>query len=288
MARTRKPISSKPAAQSPKLSRKREAAPDTSDSSKRKRASLNLNWDEGFPGFTIVAPARKNKKQKTDEDATSKHDDRVIHDPFPEASLGDVYWQVEPAKYWESMQRYRRCTLQGDVFSVGQMVFVEQETEKETSKTDAAVSKWVAKILEIRAHDPMHVFLRVYWAYRPEDLPNGRQPYHGKDELIVSNHMDIIEALTVLDTAEVAYWNDELDESSLPKKDELFWRQSFDVTKPKKDQLSVGLCFMIDGMPSANMPRRTSKRTASIMHPSSHSSRWSNVHHAPYIYMPAA
>jgi hypothetical protein len=57
---------------------------------------------------------------------------------------------------------------------------------------------WVARILEIRALDKEHVFARVFWMYWPEELPTGtmdgrkrvqgRQPYHGKDELIASNH----------------------------------------------------------------------------------------------------
>lgn len=57
---------------------------------------------------------------------------------------------------------------------------------------------WVAYILEIRASDPDHVYVRIYWMYRPDDLPRGtndgmrviqgRQSYHGMDELIASNH----------------------------------------------------------------------------------------------------
>lgn len=57
---------------------------------------------------------------------------------------------------------------------------------------------WVARILEIRAADEHHVYARVYWMYSPDELPSntldgkktvhGRQPYHGKNELIASNH----------------------------------------------------------------------------------------------------
>ncbi|KAH7118436.1 hypothetical protein EDB81DRAFT_628231, partial [Dactylonectria macrodidyma] len=56
----------------------------------------------------------------------------------------------------------------------------------------------VACILEIRAADEHHVFARVYWMYWPDELPpgtlegkksiRGRQPYHGRSELIVSDH----------------------------------------------------------------------------------------------------
>jgi len=57
---------------------------------------------------------------------------------------------------------------------------------------------WVARILEIRASDEHHVYARVYWMYWPDELPAnthegkktvaGRQPYHGLNELIASNH----------------------------------------------------------------------------------------------------
>ena len=57
---------------------------------------------------------------------------------------------------------------------------------------------WVARILEIRAIDEHHVYARVYWMYWPDELPSGtqdgkkyvqgRQPYHGRNELIASNH----------------------------------------------------------------------------------------------------
>jgi hypothetical protein len=57
---------------------------------------------------------------------------------------------------------------------------------------------WVARILEIRASDEHHVYARVYWMYWPDELPagtqdgkklvQGRQPYHGLNELIASNH----------------------------------------------------------------------------------------------------
>lgn len=56
---------------------------------------------------------------------------------------------------------------------------------------------WVARILEIRASDEHHVYARVYWMYWPDELPpgtqdgkkhvSGRQPYHGRNELIASN-----------------------------------------------------------------------------------------------------
>ncbi|KAL6702957.1 hypothetical protein ACN47E_000799 [Coniothyrium glycines] len=250
MARTRKVPTAKHAVTLPQSDSKK-APSKTAKGSKRKRESLQLNWDDGFAGFTILPPTRANKKQKTDEATNTKDDNRVITDPFPETTLGQPLYQIEPAKHWESAQRYRRFTLQGDVISVGQMVYVENPEEQQKN---VQVTKWLAKILEIRAADPSHVYLRIYWAYRPEDLDaqdGGRQPYHGTNELIVSNHMDVIEALTVLDVAEVAYWNDTPDKHSKPKPDELFWRQSLDVTvKDRKKRLSTLNTYCIDNAPS--------------------------------------
>lgn len=57
---------------------------------------------------------------------------------------------------------------------------------------------WVARLLEVRASDELHVYARIYWMYSPDELPagtvdgkktiSGRQPYHGQNELIASNH----------------------------------------------------------------------------------------------------
>ncbi len=56
---------------------------------------------------------------------------------------------------------------------------------------------WVARILEIRASDENHVYVRVCWMYGPDELPQGthdgkktvqgRQPYHGMNELVFTN-----------------------------------------------------------------------------------------------------
>lgn len=54
---------------------------------------------------------------------------------------------------------------------------------------------WIAYILEIRATDTEHVYARVCWMYWREELPQQTrssvripQGYHGRDELIASNH----------------------------------------------------------------------------------------------------
>lgn len=71
--------------------------------------------------------------------------------------------------------------------------------------------------------------VRVYWMYRPDDLPNGRQPYHGENELIASNHMDVIEAQAIQSKANLEHWDEEADQDGPPNAD-LYWRQTYDVS----------------------------------------------------------
>ncbi len=127
--------------------------------------------------------------------------------------------------------------VNGEEFEIGQVVFVKKTDEPHD--TPDAIPQWFAKVLEVRGGDPAHVYLRVFWAYRPEDLPGGRQPHHGQAELIVSNHMDVIEALTVESVANVIHWDDNPENSEWPAWGQLFWRQSFDINKPKGKQLSA-------------------------------------------------
>jgi hypothetical protein len=119
------------------------------------------------------------------------------------------------------------------------MVFVRKSDEDMAQEGPDAIPHWLAKVLEVRAGDASHVYLRVFWAYRPEDLPGGRRPYHGGSELVVSNHMDIIEAVTVDAIADMVYWDDDPESMALTA-DQLFFRQSYDFTK-KTHQLSVSI-----------------------------------------------
>lgn len=98
---------------------------------------------------------------------------------------------------------------------------------------------WVAKVLEIRAEDSSHVFLRVLWLYWPEELPKtGRLPCHASSELIASNYMEVMDAMTVTDKAEVAYVTEEYHEAPA---EGLFWRQTFDFLTGKLSVRSPSL-----------------------------------------------
>ena len=99
-------------------------------------------------------------------------------------------------------------------------------------------------MLEVRALDSEHVYIRVAWLNRPEDLSAGRKAYHGKFELIPTNQMDIIDAMTVNGPCDVVQWDEKDDDSPAladvrfrstivklmltESKDQFFWRHTYD------------------------------------------------------------
>jgi hypothetical protein len=69
-----------------------------------------------------------------------------------------------------------------------------EQSGDESKLPDTLKKRWVGKVLECKAKDEQNVFVRVVWFQRPEDLPCGRQSYHGTNELIASNDTFIIDA----------------------------------------------------------------------------------------------
>lgn len=93
-----------------------------------------------------------------------------------------------------------------------------------------SLSDWKARVLEVRALDEEHVYVRVSWLNRPEDLEGGRQDHHGKNELVPTNQMDIINAQSVNGTFGLVRY-DRLkydDRNNAYDQDGYFWRQTFD------------------------------------------------------------
>ncbi len=115
--------------------------------------------------------------------------------------------------------------------AVGQSILVKHDTSEE-AKIDIA-AQWKGQVLEVRALDPEHVYIRVAWLNRPEDLPGGRKSYHGKNELIPTNQMDVIDAMSVNGKLEVGHWEEKDDDSMLPMEDQYFWRQTLDYGNMK-------------------------------------------------------
>jgi BAH domain len=92
---------------------------------------------------------------------------------------------------------------------------------------------WVAEVIEVRAQSPWNVWVRIEWFYRPDELPNGRQSYHGRREVIKSPVQDIISAHTVAGHADVTHWEEMDDTQDADGIDGLFWRQTFDPVSGK-------------------------------------------------------
>ncbi|KAF4782434.1 BAH domain-containing protein [Colletotrichum scovillei] len=164
----------------------------------------------------------------------------------------DLEYHVHPQKKWLEMTRYNSFVLNGTKYFSEGFIYVANDQTVQRQKaaaegsTDAnepekvlkrskSEDDWVARILEIRASDEHHVYARIYWMYWPEELPEGtmegkrytggRQPYHGHNELIASNHMDIINVVSVTLPATVKQWIEENDDEI---QEALYWRQAFD------------------------------------------------------------
>jgi len=114
-------------------------------------------------------------------------------------------------------------------------VFVRElhEARNENTKPTFTVSDtfWVASILEVRAKDGWTVFARIEWFYRPDDLPDGRQPYHGTNEIIKSPWQDIIDVRIVTSRANVTHWNEEEDTQDAENISGLYWRRTLDLSR---------------------------------------------------------
>ncbi|KAG6036180.1 hypothetical protein E4U19_003563 [Claviceps sp. Clav32 group G5] len=163
---------------------------------------------------------------------------------FKSSQSMNLVYTVEPQKQWLEMTRYNSFVLNGFKYSHDEFVYVANDTTIELQRATAknadggatlqSTDYWVARILEVRASDELHVYARVYWMYSPDEIPAGtsdgrktiagRQPYHGQNELLASNHMDVINVVSVAMKATVHHWIESDDDEV---QDALYWRQAF-------------------------------------------------------------
>ncbi|KAK9454885.1 hypothetical protein V1511DRAFT_459670 [Dipodascopsis uninucleata] len=135
-------------------------------------------------------------------------------------------YEVYPKDTWDKLERFRNFVVGDERFTVGDFVFVNHSNiVSENIILSDPTKYWIGRVLEIRASDASHVYIRLFWMYWPNELPNGRQYYHGKKELVASNHMDVIDAMTVAGKALVSHWLELDDDDRL---NDLFWRQFYD------------------------------------------------------------
>lgn len=217
-----------------------------------------IDWSGIGPNFTfeIEYPTPASKKRKRGDLTEPQASSNPLTD-----SMEPRLYTVKPGHMWESANRYRKFTskltylcfleqyvdtstfpVSNETFEVNDIVLVAKDEEdpdpkEKSSKRASSVAglienKWVAQVLEVRAGDEQHVYLRINWLFRPEDLPIGRQPYHGAMEIIPSNDMQIIDAMTVDNSVALHKWN-EYDDDDDPPPDQLYWRQTYDTRKGK-------------------------------------------------------
>jgi hypothetical protein len=160
---------------------------------------------------------------------------------------------VEPMKAWLSMTKYRKLYVSDLVNSSGTLLTMNSTIGNQTHSCgdcvfvkppDDSDQDWKAQVHEVRAADEHHVFLRCSWLENPEELPEevlSTPSYHGKFELVPSNKMDIIDALTVNGPLEVAYWDEGNEDANMPAHDEYYWRQTYNHDTKV---LSVSISFL--------------------------------------------
>ncbi|XDG07045.1 hypothetical protein ABKA04_006660 [Annulohypoxylon sp. FPYF3050] len=225
---------------------------------KRPRAEMVEESQAECP-FSVIHPdpnekEKKEKKTKRRRQESEEHSHpKVLLQASPFSPMGkfkdpnntmDRYYQVQPYQKWMDMTRYNSFVLNGVKYWSEGFIFVANNSTIERQKNPGEAVQprkksdddWVARILEIRASDEHHVYARVYWMYWPDELPpgtqdgkkliRGRQSYHGANELVASNHMDVINVVSVTAPATVNQWDETNEDDVQPA---LYWRQAFDV-----------------------------------------------------------
>ncbi|KAF2730163.1 hypothetical protein EJ04DRAFT_580074 [Polyplosphaeria fusca] len=206
--------------------------------SKKTSASHDSDLFHNFRGFKINCAPKKYKPPTVTNGVasnglSSKYQTEHATEVYGiDRVLPDIHYKVEPASIWQKLKVYQKFSMATVSFTNDEFVYIKADAS-EDQNPDAPVMGWVARILEVRAADQSHVFLRVLWMYRPEDLPGGRQPYHAKMELIASNEMAVIDAMTVDGKANVRYWEEGDNTRPADKRtlaiDELIWRQTINI-----------------------------------------------------------
>ncbi|OBT70155.1 hypothetical protein VE03_00514 [Pseudogymnoascus sp. 23342-1-I1] len=189
-----------------------------------------VEWKITYPKKPIANSSDRIKKLW---DGAQKHESNFYGKGQIKEAL-NLRYNVEPGT-WSGMQRYAKCTLDGVDYRKNEFVYI-RPPGLELDGDDDERKFWVAQILEIRATGPRHVYALVSWMYWPDQLVNAhvgaekpmslRRWYHGKHELVASNHLDIEEVTSMAGHAPVAQWLEEYDDKI---QEGLYWRQTFHV-----------------------------------------------------------
>jgi hypothetical protein len=204
---------------------------------------------------TTPKPRAKRRRESTSQHGLINSHGRTKLQTFPFTwsitdSL-DLLYVVRPKTAWQEMTSYKSFILRGLKHKLGDFVFIANEQTIKRQKINSGQAtqyneEWVARILEVRALDANNVYARVHWMYRPDEIPlgtlcrgkkiEGRQPYHGDKELILSNHMDIINVLSVLGPAKVEQWVEGEGDKERQRVGP-FWRQVYNWCESRLSSL---------------------------------------------------
>jgi len=146
----------------------------------------------------------------------------------------DSKWEDLPVRssYTQSLDGTHTMTIKPGVYVLVNYSSVEYG-EKLTLEDEKKL--WVAHVREVRSllgSEPTPTFLLICWMYRPHELPEGAEDYHGKQELVASKWQAIINVETVSNTLDVTFW---YEYSTVPKG--WYWRQTYHY--PESNNLSV-------------------------------------------------
>ncbi|KAK0947655.1 hypothetical protein LTR29_000912 [Friedmanniomyces endolithicus] len=199
--------------------------PQAQELSHQDRASLKDFLERSDKPFSVTTINPRKRKRSGVDTALRAETDLFV----PRLS---VAYEIQPATNWDSLKRYKKFAVGSESIAVGECILVKHDMSQDDPRVDP-LGQWKARVLEVRALDSEHVYIRVAWLNRPEDLVGGRQPHHGKNELIPTNQLDIIDAMTVNGGLDLVQWDESNDENSMPGIDEYFWRQTYDYANTK-------------------------------------------------------
>ncbi|KAI9642318.1 hypothetical protein NHQ30_009120 [Ciborinia camelliae] len=197
----------------------------------------------------IVNPITKAKESKQNAEWRKQAEEHVS--PFqgfnaPENELNQ-YYTVVPNKEWTTMRKYNNFIIQGETFKSNEIVYVKGKTEAGTEPKDF----WVARILQVRAKNPQHVYALIAWMYWRDELPatakagdeasptSKQRKYHGNFELIASNYLDVVDVLTFAGKLDVEHFTEKIVDGAVLDPKNFYWRQTFCRSTQRLSDLPV-------------------------------------------------
>ncbi|KAL9093875.1 MAG: hypothetical protein Q9165_003798 [Trypethelium subeluteriae] len=212
-----------------------------SESSKSKPKKVQSSSHADWVDYKVRYPQARKGKRISRKSVPSNEEPNSQPNPYSEGQT-QIY-EIVPQS-WNELGRYKKFRLMeetSDPMRIGDVVLVNNDYGTGADGEVDIFKQWKAHVLEIRAKDPQHVYLRVFWIYDPEELPGGRRPYHGEYELVPSNDMAIVDAMTVNGLVTLTKWNeyndDEDPDTGTDENPGFYWRQTYNIHTRQLSQL---------------------------------------------------